>query len=198
MKSMLEHISEEQLIREFLRRLGETPEREGLEETPSRVVKAWRYWTSGYVQKPEEVLKTFEDGSEDYDQLLFQANIPVFSACEHHMASMFGVAHIAYVPNGKVVGLSKLSRLTDIFARRLQVQERLTSQIANALMENLNPKGVGVVLQLRHLCMESRGVNKVGTITMSSALRGCIKNEPECRAEFMSLVTTASQGLVKL
>lgn len=188
----------EALIREFIRSLGENPNREGLKETPARVVKAWKFFCSGYDQKPEDVLKCFEDGGETYDELLFQANIPIVSACEHHLQNFWGVGHIAYVPNGKVVGLSKLSRLADIFARRLQVQERLTQQIADALMEHLQPKGVGVVLQMRHGCMEFRGIQKFGTITMSSALRGCVKAESDCRAEFMSLVNTASQGLVKL
>lgn len=197
-QDLIDVMSDEQLIREFLKRFVKDSEREGLKETPTRVVKAWKFFCSGYDQNPADVLKTFEDGSEHYDQLLFQANIPIFSSCEHHLLSMHGVAHIAYVPNGKVVGLSKLSRLADVFARRLQVQERLTQQIAGALMEHLQPKGVGVVLQLRHMCMESRGIQKVGTITMSSALRGCVKDEPECRSEFMSLMTAASQGLVKL
>ena len=194
----LDSFSTEDFIYALIERFGDNPEREGLKETPDRVVKAWKFWCSGYDQKPEDVLKTFEDGGEKYDQLLFQANIPIFSHCEHHLAAMFGVAHIAYIPNGRVVGLSKLSRLAEIFSRRLQVQERLTQQIADALMDNLQPRGVGVVLQLRHLCMESRGVQKVGTVTMSSALRGCVKDEPECRAEFMGFVNTASQGLVKL
>ena len=198
MKTMLEAISDEHLIREFIRRLGEDVNRGGLQETPTRVVKAWKFFCSGYLQNPAEVLKTFKDGGETYDELLFQANIPIFSNCEHHLQTMFGVAHISYVPNGKVVGLSKLSRLAEIFARRLQVQERLTQQIADALMEHLKPKGVGVVLQLRHMCMEARGIQKVGTVTMTSALRGCVKEEPECRAEFMSLVVAASQGLNKL
>lgn len=194
----LDVFSSEDFIRALIERLGENPDREGLKDTPDRVMKAWKFFCSGYGQKPENVLKCFEDGGEKYDELLFQANIPVFSHCEHHLAGMFGIAHVAYVPNGKVVGLSKLSRVVDIFARRLQVQERMTQQIAEALMDHLHPKGVGVVMQLRHLCMESRGVQKVGTITMSSALRGCIKEESECRAEFMSFVNTASQGLVKI
>lgn len=185
-------------IRSLIKGIGEDPTREGLLDTPKRVTKAWQFWCSGYDQNPSDVLKVFKDGGETYDELLFQANIPIFSHCEHHLAAMFGVAHIAYVPNGKVVGLSKLSRLAEIFARRLQVQERLTQQIADALMNHLQPSGVGVVLQLRHLCMESRGIQKTGTVTMSSALRGCVKDEPECRAEFMSMVNTASQGLVKL
>jgi GTP cyclohydrolase I len=191
-------MSDEFLIREFIKRFAENPNREGLKETPARVIKAWNFFCSGYNQDPADVLKCFEDGGEKYDELLFQANIPIVSSCEHHLEKFWGMAHIAYVPNGKVVGLSKLSRLAEIFARRLQVQERLTQQIADALMEHLQPKGVGVVLQMRHGCMEFRGIQKVGTITMSSALRGCVKNESDCRAEFMALVTTASQGLVKL
>lgn len=194
----VDHFSDEHIVREFIRRFAEAKPREGLEETPTRVAKAWRFWCSGYEQEPKDVLKVFEDGGEKYDELLFQANIPVYSHCEHHLAGMFGVAHVAYVPNGKVVGLSKLSRVVDIFARRLQVQERMTQQIADALMDNLKPVGVGVVMQLRHLCMESRGVQKTGTITISSALRGCVKKEPECRAEFMSMVVAASNGMAKL
>lgn len=196
--NLLQAISDEELIKEFISRLGEDVDRQGLKETPERVVKAWKFFTSGYGKDPKDVLKCFEDGGETYDQLLFQANIPLVSSCEHHMEKFWGACHIAYVPNGKVVGLSKLFRLADIFARRLQVQERLTQQIADALMEHLQPKGVGVVLQMRHMCMESRGIQKAGTVTISSALRGCIKEEPECRSEFMSLVTVASQGLVKL
>src|ERR1700761_7849087 len=158
---MIEYVSTEHLFKELLKRFGEDPNRGGLKETPERATKAWKFWCSGYNQNPLDVLKTFEDGGETYDELIFQANIPIFSHCEHHMAPMLGIAHIAYVPNGKVVGLSKLSRLAEIFARRLQVQERLTQQVADALMEHLSPKGVGVVLQLRHLCMESRGIQKV-------------------------------------
>lgn len=193
-----EVLSEAELFTQLLKRFGEDPNRGGLKETPDRATKAWKFWCSGYEQDPKDVLKTFDDGGEKYDELLFQANIPIYSHCEHHLAGMFGIAHIAYVPNGRVVGLSKLSRLADIFARRLQVQERMTQQIADALMDNLHPKGVGVVMQLRHLCMESRGIQRVGTVTMSSALRGCIKDEPDCRAEFMQMVTTASHGLVKI
>lgn len=196
--SELQKFETEALIEELVNRLDPSPNREGLKETPARVKKAWGFFCSGYDQKPEDVLKCFEDGGEKYDELLFQANIPLVSACEHHLEKFWGMAHIAYVPNGKIVGLSKLSRLAEIFARRLQVQERLTQQIADALMEHLHPKGVGVVLQMRHGCMEFRGIQKVGTVTMSSVLRGCIKEEPSCRAEFLSLVNTASQGLVKL
>lgn len=198
MKSTLGVISDQEIIREFINRFAKNVDREGLKETPDRVVKAWKFFCSGYDQNPADVLKCFEDGGEKYDELLFQANIPIVSSCEHHLEKFWGACHIAYVPNGRVVGLSKLSRLVEIFARRLQVQERLTQQIADALMEHLQPKGVGVVLQMRHGCMEFRGIQKTGTITMSSALRGCVKEEPDCRAEFMSLIAVASQGLVKL
>jgi GTP cyclohydrolase I len=133
-------------------------------------------------------LKVFEDGAEHYDQMLIERNIPVWSLCEHHMAPFFGVAHIAYIPKGHIVGLSKLVRLTDIYARRLQVQERLTAQIADALWTHLQPQGVGVVLECRHSCMESRGVCKAGVTTTTSALFGAIKEEPETRAEFLHLV----------
>jgi GTP cyclohydrolase IA len=199
LKTEMDYYSDEHIVKEFIKRFApREQDREGLKDTPTRVAKAWRFFCSGYDQKPEDVLKCFEDGGEKYDELLFQANIPVFSFCEHHLLQMLGVAHVSYVPDGKVVGLSKLSRLVDIFAHRLQVQERMTNQIVDALMEHLQPKGAGVVLQLRHMCMESRGIQKVGTVTMSSALRGCVRNEPDCRSEFMSMVNTASQGMVKL
>jgi GTP cyclohydrolase I len=140
------------------------------------------------VKNPADVLKVFEDGAEGVDQMVLETDIPIYSFCEHHMAPIFGVAHIAYIPNGKVVGLSKLVRVADIFARRLQVQERLTNQIADALNDHLEPIGVGVVIQARHGCMESRGVCKHGVVTTTSALRGAIKEEASTRAEFMSLV----------
>jgi GTP cyclohydrolase I len=191
-------MSDEFLIREFIKRFAENSNREGLKETPSRVAKAWKFWCSGYDQNPADVLKEFKDGGEVYDQMLMQADIPTYSHCEHHMAAMFGVTHVAYIPNGKVVGLSKLSRVVEIYSRRLQVQERMTDQIADALWDNLQPKGVGVLMQLRHMCVESRGVQKPGTITLSSALRGCIKEEPECRNEFFSMARMAAQGLAKV
>lgn len=173
---------------------GENANREGLRETPDRVAKAWRFWCAGYGMDPASVLKCFEDGSEGYDEMVFQGNIPYYSQCEHHMAPFFGAAHIAYIPNGRVVGLSKLARVLDIFARRLQVQERLGVQVAEALMEHLKPKGVAVVLQARHMCMESRGVAKVGTITTTTSLRGVFKEDAAVRAEFMSLVTAQGKA----
>lgn len=180
------------LIHNLLVELGENPEREGLLETPARVLKAWKFWCSGYGKNPADVLKVFEDGSEGCDEMVFQGNIPFFSHCEHHMAPFFGVAHVAYIPNGKIVGLSKLPRLIEIFARRLQVQERLTNQVVDAIMDNLQPLGCGIVFKARHHCMESRGVQKIGTVTTTSALRGNFKEHAEVRSEFMSLVITAS------
>lgn len=162
--------------------------REGLQETPSRVAKAWEFWTSGYGRDVADVLKTFEDGAEGVDEMVVVKDIPFYTHCEHHMAPFFGTATIGYIPNGKVVGLSKLSRVLDIFARRLQVQERLTCQVADALMEHLEPKGSAVVLKARHLCMESRGVCQQGHHTITSALRGAFKDEPDTRAEFLRLV----------
>lgn len=180
------------LIRDLLMSLGEDPERGGLRETPERVSRAWGAWTCGYDMEPAEVLKTFEDGAESYDELVFQGNIPFYSHCEHHMAAFFGVAHIGYIPSGKVVGLSKLSRLVDIFAHRLQVQERMTRQIAEALQEHLQPLGAAVVLSARHLCMESRGIRRTGTRTATSAVLGVFKEKPEARSEFFDLVKVAS------
>lgn len=162
--------------------------REGLQETPDRVAKAWEFWLSGYDRDPAEELKVFEDGAEGYDEMVMVKDIPIYSKCEHHLADIFGTATIAYIPNGKVVGLSKLSRLADIFARRLQVQERLTAQIADALWSNLKPKGVGVIIRARHMCMESRGLCQQGHHTITSALRGVMKHG-DPRAEFLKLAS---------
>lgn len=177
---------EDNIIR-LLQFVGEDPTRGGLTETPARVAKAWAFWTSGYAQKPEDVLKTFEDGANGVDEMVV-LRAPVYSHCEHHMAAIFGEAIISYIPDGRIVGLSKMSRLVNVFARRLQVQERLTNQIADALMEHLKPKGVGVLISARHMCMESRGICvHNGKPTTTSALRGVIKSKPEARAEFMAL-----------
>lgn len=161
--------------------------REGLLDTPKRVAKAWAHWAGGYSIDIPALLKVFEDGAEGYDQMVIVKDIPIYSKCEHHLADIFGTATIAYIPNGKVVGLSKLSRVADAFARRLQVQERLTNQIADALHEHLQPIGVGVVIKARHMCMESRGLCQQGHHTITSALRGAIKDEPQVRAEFLQL-----------
>lgn len=167
---------------------GDRAGREGLLETPDRFAKAWGDLTSGYGQEPNDVLKTFGDGAEGYNQMVYQRNIVVWSLCEHHLAPFFGVAHIAYIPNGRVVGLSKLTRLTRIFMRRLQVQERLTQEIADALNEGLKPLGVAVALKCRHSCMESRGVCEHGTETHTVALHGVFHTDAAAKAEFMALV----------
>lgn len=173
--------------RRFLISLGEDPNRPGLRETPARVEKAWKFWTSGYEQNPSDLLKTFEDGAEQYNELIVVRNIPVYSHCEHHLAPFFGKATIGYMPDGKIVGLSKLTRLVECFSKRLQVQERLTIQVANALMESLQPKAVGVVIRCRHLCMESRGIRTPGEETVTSAMLGELQPNLAMRTEFLAL-----------
>jgi len=173
--------------RRFLKSLGEDPDRPGLLETPARVAKAWKNWSSGYSQNPADVLKAFEDGAEEYNELIVVRNIPVYSHCEHHLAPFFGKATVGYMPDGKIVGLSKLTRLVECFAKRLQVQERLTIQVANALMESLQPKAVGVVIRCRHLCMESRGIKTAGEETVTSAMLGELQPNLAMRTEFLHL-----------
>lgn len=175
------------IVVRLLQLVGENPYREGLMETPNRVVKAWRHWCSGYHKDAKEILKVFEDGAEGCDQMVVRKDIPIHSHCEHHLAAIIGKCTIAYVPRGKVVGLSKLDRLADMFARRLQVQERMTNQIADALVDNLDPIGVGVWISARHLCVESRGVQHSNSETITSALRGCIRDQDASRAEFLAL-----------
>ena len=171
----------------FLKSLGEDPDRPGLVETPARVTKAWKHWSSGYGQNPADVLKAFEDGAEEYNELIVVRNIPVYSHCEHHLAPFFGKATVGYMPDGKIVGLSKLTRFVECFAKRLQVQERLTILVANALMENLQPKAVGVVIRCRHLCMESRGIKTAGEETVTSAMLGELQPNLAMRTEFLHL-----------
>jgi len=184
----LKTMEEEELVRNLLRLLGEDPDRGGLHETPTRFLKAMRFYCSGYAQDPASVMKCFEDGADGVDELVCVTDIPFYSLCEHHMAPFFGKVHIGYIPKGKVLGLSKFARLVEIFARRLQVQERLTNQIANAIQTYLDPMGCGVVIKASHLCMECRGVQKIGAKTTTSALRGVVKDKPEARAEFLSFV----------
>ncbi|WP_331375642.1 GTP cyclohydrolase I FolE [Sinorhizobium chiapasense] len=174
-------------IVKLLQFVGEDPSRVGLKETPTRVTKAWQYWCSGYGKDPKDILKVFEGGAEKHNQTITVQDIPIYSHCEHHLTPIFGTCTISYAPNGKIIGLSKLSRLADIFARRLQVQERMTNQIADALFTHLEPMGVGVVIKARHLCMESRGVCQQGHQTVTTALRGIIKDDATARTEFMRL-----------
>lgn len=177
---------EDNIVR-LLQFVGEDSEREGLQETPKRVAKAWQHWCGGYEKNPADILKVFEDGAEDCDEMVVVKDIPIYSHCEHHLAPIFGTATIAYIPDGKIVGLSKLSRLADMYARRLQVQERLTNQIARALEDHLSPRGAGVVIKARHLCMESRGICQQGHYTITSSLRGVMRDDARARAEFLEL-----------
>ena len=182
------------LIRELLFYLGENPDREGLHDTPRRALKAFQHFTSGYKQDPKAILKSFEDGAENFDEMVVQLGVPFWSSCEHHLLPFWGVAHVGYIPSSRILGLSKISRLIEVFARRLTVQERLTVSIAQALMDGLDARGVGVVLQARHSCMESRGIQKAGTITVTTVMRGVFRDKPETRAEFLALVNHAVGG----
>ncbi len=177
---------EDNIVR-LLQFIGEDPTRGGLLDTPKRVAKAWQHWCSGYDADIPSLLKTFDDGAEGCDEMVMVRDIPFYTHCEHHMAPFFGTATVAYIPNGKIVGLSKLPRIVDAFARRLQVQERLTNQIADAINDNLFPLGVGVIIKARHLCMESRGIQQQGHCTITSALRGVMRDSAEARAEFLDL-----------
>jgi GTP cyclohydrolase I len=177
-----------EIVRKLLAFIGEDPDREGLLETPARFLKAWEEYTRGYRERPEDILKSFEDGAQSVDEMVIVRDIPVYSLCEHHLAPFFGRAYVGYVPDQRILGLSKISRLVEIFARRLQVQERLTNQIADALDTHLQPLGVAVVIECRHMCMESRGVRHTGTATVTYALRGSIKTNADTRREFLSLI----------
>ncbi len=180
--------SSEDIPRRLLQFIEEDPSREGLRDTPARFLRAWQHYTKGYHEHPRDVLKSFEDGAANVDEIVLVRDIPVYSHCEHHLAPFFGVAHVGYIPNGKVVGLSKLARLVDIFARRLQVQERLTTQIAYALQEHLACRGVGVIIECRHLCMEARGARVPGATTKTSCMLGGLRDVASARAEFLELI----------
>ncbi len=185
---------DEKIFAAFLQSIpGEKADRAGLHETPRRMADAWKFWTSGYELDPASVLKCFEDGAESYDELVFQGDVPFFSVCEHHLIPFFGFVHLGYIPDKRIVGLSKLARVVEIYARRLQVQERLVMQIADALMTHLMPKGIGVTIHARHLCLESRGIQKLGTVTTTTALRGVIKDHEQARAEYMMLMNRAGK-----
>lgn len=174
------------LIGEMLTLIGEDKTREGLRDTPLRVVKSFEKIFSGYAKKPEDVLTVFD--GENYDEMIVVKAIEFYSTCEHHMLSFFGKAYVGYIPDGKIIGLSKLPRLVEIYSRRLQNQERLTSQIASALQDILHPKGVGVVLEAQHLCMMARGVEKQNSQVITSSLLGLFKKNDNTRAEFLRLI----------
>ena len=173
--------------KKVIENIGEDPNREGLLKTPERVAKAMQFLTQGYDQNPQEILKSAMF-AEKYDEMVIVKDIEVYSLCEHHMLPFFGKCHIAYIPNGHIVGLSKFPRMVDAFSRRLQVQERLTDQIRDCLDETLNPQGVAVCIEAQHLCMQMRGVQKQNSITTTSAFSGAFMEEDITRQEFMSLV----------
>lgn len=185
----------ELMVERMLSELGEDPSREGLARTPKRVAKSLRYLTSGYQQDPDKVLNGALF-SVSYDEMVIVRDIEIFSLCEHHLLPFFGRCHVAYLPNRKVIGLSKIPRLVDVFARRLQVQERLTTQIAETIMEKVRPRGVGVVIEARHLCMIMRGVEKQNSVAVTSAMLGSFRNNAQTRSEFLNLVRNRLPGIV--
>lgn len=184
----------EELVREMLVRLGEDPVREGLTQTPNRVRRALQYLTRGYKEDPEGLLKGALF-TVTYDEMVIVKDIEMFSLCEHHMLPFFGKVHVAYIPNGKVIGLSKIPRLVEIFSRRLQIQERLTTQIAEIIQRVIQPQGVGVVIEARHLCMMMRGVEKQHSAAVTSSMLGVFRDEQETRTEFLSLIRNKANGV---
>jgi len=191
----LEQFSTQDLYRELIVRLGEDPERDGLKRTPERMEKSMQFLTRGYHQDPAAILQgaLFD---VDYDEMVMVKDVEMFSLCEHHLLPFYGKVHVGYIPDGKVIGLSKIPRLVDVFARRLQVQERLTRDIATAIQESIAPQGVGVVIEARHLCMMMRGVEKQHSTTVTSAMHGVFRSERETRNEFLSLVRERGSSLV--
>jgi GTP cyclohydrolase IA len=184
----MNHDKVEKLIHELLLEMGEDPQREGLIKTPTRVAKSWEYITKGYTQDVQEVINgaVFHENAKG---MVIVRDIEFYSMCEHHLLPFFGVAHIGYIPDKKLLGLSKLPRIVDVFARRLQLQERLTQQIADSLFEILEPKGLGVVLEARHMCMQMRGVEKSQSLTTTSAVLGEMHDDAETRAEFLKMIS---------
>ena len=179
--------STQEIHRELLRRLGEDPARDGLLKTPERIEKSMEYLTKGYAQNANDILRgaLFD---VDYDEMVIVRDIEFYSLCEHHMLPFFGKAHVAYIPKGKVIGLSKVARLVDVYARRLQVQERMTREIADSIVEAIHPRGVAVILEAQHLCMMMRGVEKQGSMTSTSTMLGCFRESAQTRSEFLSLI----------
>ena len=182
------HLEEVKLaLRTILKTIGEDPDREGLVDTPDRVIRAWAEIFAGYQQSPESILSTTFEEVEGYEEMVLLKDIPFHSTCEHHMLPFDGKAHVAYLPSRKVVGLSKLARLVDCFARRLQIQERLTRQVVQSLMDHLQPRGAAVVVEATHGCMVCRGVKKEGASMVTSAYEGAMR-DPQARSEFLSLI----------
>ena len=181
----------ENAVKSMMLHVGEDPAREGLLETPSRVRKAYEFIYGGYKEDPKEILSSALFTSSN-DEMVLIKDIEFYSTCEHHLLPIIGQVHVAYIPDGKVVGLSKIPRVVNVFARRMQIQEQLTEQIADAIMDAIAPKGVAVVVQARHMCMEMRGVEKINSTTTSSALRGLFKKDEKTRSEFFSLINSPS------
>jgi len=177
----------ENTVRDLLKHIGEDPEREGLLKTPERVAKAWKFLASGYHSNPSDVINNAVF-NEKYDEMVIVKDIEFFSLCEHHLLPFYGRAHVAYIPKGKIVGLSKIPRIIEIFSRRLQVQERMTQQIADTLDQALHPDGVAVVVEARHLCMMMRGVEKQNSLATTSAMLGSFRDDERTRAEFLNLI----------
>lgn len=175
-----------ELVKQTIKAIGEDTEREGLLSTPRRVVKMWDEIYKGYKQKPEDILTTFD--ADGYDQIVLLKDIELYSMCEHHMLPFFGKAHVAYIPNGRVIGISKLARLVDIYAKRLQIQERLGEQVTDALMKYLKPKGAACIIEATHMCMRMRGVAKQNSVMTTSSLKGVFLNKPEAKQELMQLI----------
>ena len=181
----------EDAVKSMMFHVGEDPNREGLLKTPQRVKKAYEFIFGGYKEDPREILESALFSSSN-DEMVLLKDIEFYSTCEHHLLPIIGRVHVAYIPNGKVVGLSKIPRVVNVFARRMQIQEQLTEQIADAIMDTIKPKGVAVVIQARHMCMEMRGVEKINSTTTSSALRGLFKKDEKTRSEFFSLINSPS------
>ena len=177
----------EELIRSLLVHIGENPEREGLRDTPARVAESWKFLTRGYTQTPEEVIKNAIFTVES-NHMIIVKDVEIYSLCEHHLLPFFGKCHIGYIPNGKVMGVSKLARVADLFARRVQIQERLTNQIAQTIMDAIQPEGVGVIVEAKHLCMMMRGVEKQNSNMVTSAMLGSFRDSISTRNEFLQLV----------
>lgn len=175
-------------VRRILEHMGEDPDREGLSKTPDRVARAFEYLTRGYQQDPKSVINSALFTEDDYSEMIVVKDIDFFSLCEHHILPFFGRANVAYIPNRRIVGISKIARLVDVYARRLQVQERLTTQVAHTVMEELKPQGVGVIITAEHLCMRMRGVEKQNSIVTTSATLGVFRTRQETREEFITLV----------
>jgi len=184
----------EELVREMIVRLGEDPEREGLSRTPARVEKAMQFLVKGYKEDPAALLRGALY-TVNYDEMVIVKDVEMFSLCEHHLLPFFGKVHVAYIPNGRVIGLSKIPRLIDAFSRRLQIQERLTTQIAEAIQNAIEPQGVGVVIEARHLCMMMRGVEKQHSSAVTSSMLGSFRSEEETRTEFLSLIRQRTNGV---